>query len=606
MKRQYFFFTIILNIWFSFTSFGQTDDLHQNKPLVLDFPIAFTNETAADNPFTDYRLQVEFTNGNGKFSVPGYYAADGNAAETSATSGGIWRVKFAPGQAGEWKYRVSFKKGPNIAISRDLYSGTPVKPHDGKVGTLKILPARSNGNFFAERGRLQYHKSGYFHTEDGQPVLKIGTNSPENFLAYADIDSTYSYDPEKQYLKTWQPHVKDWKEGDPTWQNGKGKGIIGALNYLASQKMNSIYALTLNIEGDARDIWPFLSHNKSDFLRYDVSKLAQWDIILSHAEDLGIIVQLVTQEKENELILDDGDTGFERKLYYRELIARFAHHKNIIWNMGEENGSAPWWPHGQNDQQRYAMIRYIKDTDPYKNPVVIHTLPEEEMREPILTKLIGFDKLDGVSMQIGNITDIHHDIKKWIELSEQSESEKRWIISMDEIGPWHTGTPNDANNKRLDSLRTHVLWSTLTAGGAGVEWYFGWLKPPNDLNAEDLRSRSKVWNQSAIAKNFFETLPYPEMVNLDNKLESEGGYCFGKEGDLYLIYLIHGGKAVLNMEDQEGEYEVLWFDPRKGGELQKGSVQNIKGGSKSEIGNPPSNENSDWAILIRNKKRPPR
>ena len=61
----------------------------------------------------------------------------------------------------------------------------------------------------------------------------MGTNSPENFLAFADIDSTYSYDSEKRYLKTWEPHVKDWKDGDPTWQNGKGKGIIGALNYLA-------------------------------------------------------------------------------------------------------------------------------------------------------------------------------------------------------------------------------------------------------------------------------------------------------------------------------------------------------------------------------------
>ena len=61
--------------------------------------------------------------------------------------------------------------------------------------------------------------------------------------------------------------------------------------------MNSIYALTLNIEGDARDVWPFLSHRKADFLRYDVSKLAQWDIVFSHAENLGVIIQLVTQEK---------------------------------------------------------------------------------------------------------------------------------------------------------------------------------------------------------------------------------------------------------------------------------------------------------------------
>ncbi len=315
MSRYNLFFHTLLAVCVSYTSFGQ--EHHQNEPLILDFPMTSTTETASENPFTDYRLHVDFKLGDHQFSVPGYYASDGNAAETSASSGGIWRVKFTPDQAGDWHYRVSFMKGPNIAVSQDMYSGTAVPPHDGKEGTLQVMPVKDAGGFFVKRGRLQHHSSGYFHTEDGQPLLKIGTNSPENFLAYADIDSTYSYDPEKNYLKTWQPHVKDWNEGDPTWQNGKGKGAIGALNYLASQGMNAMYALTLNIEGDARDVWPFLSHKKGDFLRYDVSKLAQWDIIFSHAERLGIIIQLVTQEKENELILDDGNTGFERKLYYR-------------------------------------------------------------------------------------------------------------------------------------------------------------------------------------------------------------------------------------------------------------------------------------------------
>jgi hypothetical protein len=596
MKIHKYFVTIILCILASNFSFGQHGVCYQYETLKLDFTIESTTEIASENPFTDFKLQVEFINGDYKFSVPGFYSADGNAAETSAESGGVWRVLFVPNHPGNWSYTVSFKKGRDIATSQDNYYGAPVKPHHEKVGTLKVLPFKSDGKFFEKRGRLQYHKSGYFHTENGKPLLKMGTNSPENFLAYADIDSTYSYDPEKNYLKTWQPHVKDWKEGDPSWQNGKGKGILGALNYLASEKMNALYALTLNIEGDAKDVWPFLSHNRSDFQRYDVSKLAQWDIILSHAEDLGIMVQLVTQEKENELILDDGDTRSVRKLYYRELIARFAHHKNIIWNMGEENGSAPWWPNGQSDQQRYAMMRYVKDTDPYKNPVVIHTLPEEDMREPVLSKLLGFDKLDGVSMQIGTITNIHHDIKKWIGLSKKSE--KPWIVSMDEIGPWHTGSPNDADNTRIDSLRTNVLWSTLTAGGAGVEWYFGWLKPPNDLNAEDLRSRSKMWKQSAIAIDLFDTLPYTEMVSLDDKLTKGSGFCFGKEGEKYLVYLKNGENAVLDLKDNKDNFDVKWYNPRAGGELLKGSISQLTGGSEIDIGKPPSEEKLDWAVVI--------
>ncbi|MFT6880152.1 MAG: hypothetical protein ACI9DJ_000170 [Algoriphagus sp.] len=77
-------------------------------------------------------------------------------------------------------------------------------------------------------------------------------------------------------------------------------------------------------------------------------------------------MNLVTQEKGNKLILDDGCTRLERKLYYRELTSRFGHHKNIMWNVGEENGQVAFWPTGQNDQQRYALIRYLKDHDPVK------------------------------------------------------------------------------------------------------------------------------------------------------------------------------------------------------------------------------------------------
>ena len=172
---------------------------------------------------------------------------------------------------------------------------------------------------------------------------------------------------------------------------------------------------------------------------------------------------------------------------------------------------------------------------------------------------------------------------------------------MDEIGPWHTGAPDDANNTRIDSLRTHVLWSTLTAGGAGVEWYFGWLKPPNDLNAEDLRSRSKVWKQASIARDFFEELPYTEMKNMDDQITTGKGYLFGKENEIYLLYLESIKNTSIDMREAIGEYDVFWFDPRSGGKLQKAKVKAITASKKVELGNPPSNEDSDWVVLIKKK-----
>ncbi len=567
-----------------------------HQPITLDFSATPTSETAAENPFLDYRLQVEFTNGDKTLSIPGFYAADGNAAETGANTGSIWRVIFTPNEPGKWTYKAFFKKGKGIAVSDDPYVGLAVEGQDGKTGSFRVAPASNNATGFEKSGRLTYNGTRYLHTEDGNVILKLGANSPENYLACADIDGTYSYDPNKQFIKTWSAHEQDWKHGDPTWQGDKGKGIIGALNYLASKNMNAVYALTLNIEGDARDIWPFISHERKDFQRYDVSKLAQWDIIFSHAEKLGIIMHLITQEKENELILDDGNTQDTRKLYYRELIARFAHHKNIIWNMGEENGPAPsFWPQGQNDQQRFAMIRYVKEHDPYKNPVLIHTMSERDHRNPIIEPLLGFDKLDGLSMQVSNVYNIHEDIKYWIDLS--AEKKRPWIVSMDEIGPWHTGTNTDQDDPKHDTLRAEVLWSTLMAGGAGVEWYFGWLKPHNDLNAEDWRTRENVWEQTSYAADFFKTLPLSDMKSTDHLLSAPDNYCLSKAGEVYAIYLKNGSPIHLDLGEYTGTYEIKWYNPRSG-EWVKGSIASIQGGGVADLGNPESDRSSDWAIRV--------
>ncbi len=70
------------------------------------------SETDEYNPFFNYRLNVTFKHEkSGKsYVIPGYFAADGKAGMTSATSGNKWRVKFSPDEIGDWSYSVDFKK----------------------------------------------------------------------------------------------------------------------------------------------------------------------------------------------------------------------------------------------------------------------------------------------------------------------------------------------------------------------------------------------------------------------------------------------------------------------------------------------------------------
>ena len=66
--------------------------------------------------------------------------------------------------------------------------------------------------------------------------------------------------------------------------------MIGALNYLASKGMNSVYFLTMNIEGDGKDVYPYTSYEER--FRFDCSKLAQWEIVFDHMDKLGLMQHL--------------------------------------------------------------------------------------------------------------------------------------------------------------------------------------------------------------------------------------------------------------------------------------------------------------------------
>ncbi len=90
------------------------------------------------------------------------------------------------------------------------------------------------------------------------------------------------------------------------------------------------------------------------------------------ADSWGIYLHFKLQETENDdhtrgsgsqpedgrgqETLDRGDLGPERRLYLRELIARYGYLLALNWNLGEENTQTP-------EQQR-AMAAFIRNIDP--------------------------------------------------------------------------------------------------------------------------------------------------------------------------------------------------------------------------------------------------
>ena len=280
-----------------------TGDLRVWTPVEITFDGPNTSEDASPNPFRDFRLDVTFTHSSGpKYVVPGFYAADGKAAESSAASGNKWRVYFTPDREGQWRYSASFRSGDGVALSNNTEAGRATS-FDGASGSFRIGPAQRGAS-----GMLRYVGEHYLQfAGSGKRFLKGGADSPENFLAFAGFDGTFDTRPTanegsplaSDFIHTYEPHVRDWRPGDPVWQGGKGKGIIGALNYLASKGMNSVYFLTYNIDGgDGSDTWMWTGPNERE--RFDVSKLAQWEIVFRHMDRLGLQLHVITQETEND------------------------------------------------------------------------------------------------------------------------------------------------------------------------------------------------------------------------------------------------------------------------------------------------------------------
>lgn len=503
-------------------SFSGETRLWHPIALTLEGPDA--DEAGATNPFTDYAFSVTFTQGNTQMTVPGYFAACGTAAETGCTSGTSWRAHFTPHLQGQWSYEVSFLAGTDVALTG---IGTAVTPFDGETGSFTVGASDKSGADLraADNGRLTQQNSHYLLFADGRPFFKVGADSPENTLAYDDFDATPNRGSRR---KDWWPHLDDYGSSANAsaylWQGSKGQELLGAWTYLAEQGVNAVSFLTFSLGGDDENIFPHLLRvSVTDYNglgrnaqwdsgvhhdRFDVSKLDQWDRVFSYADELGLFLHFKTMETENDQLMDGGAFGRERQIYYRELVARFGHHLALNWNLGEE--------YTLSSQTARDTLAYLDEIDPYDHLRVLHTYPGEwDQRYGPLEG--NQSALTGASIQTGNanFNDVRSTVTEWVSRSRTANDP--WVVALDEPGSAGRGVATDASypNGQLpqtrnqsdnrDAVRGKVLWNTFTAGGAGVEYYYGYQTGCDDLLCQDHETRESKWEDAAIAATFFDT-----------------------------------------------------------------------------------------------------
>lgn len=568
------------------------------RPVTIIFAGPESSETATSpNPFLDIRLTVVFTGpSNQRFVVPGFFDGDGKGGPQGST----WVARFTPDAPGTWQFEGSFRTGAGVAVSLDPDAGIAMSIPDLK-GSFSVAPRDPAAEGFYKWGRLEYAGKHYLKFVDGPYWIRGGTDEPEDFLGYAGFDRTPG-------RHKYSAHVEDWRPGDPDWGDGKGRGIIGALNSLAEQHVNSIYFLTMNIGGDGKDVWPFVSpldpkgNPANDNLHYDTNKLRQWEIVFSHAQRRGIFLHFVFNEaeQENKRELDDGELGPERKLYYREIIARFGHHLALEWNLCEEyNLNFDFGP----DRCR-AFADYLLAIDPYKHPITVHSAgnPVEKLRFTY-----GDSRFSLTSIQL-NQKPIHEVTEAiW---RETRKAGRPLPVSLDEFtldrGQRASHIPvDDAEGHRIEKL-----WPTYFSGGM-IEFILDDLLKTDNFKKPE---RQKLWRYVWYARKFMEEqLPFWEMEPADElaqdgatvpvgigggKTVALGPQVFVRRGDAYAVYLPKGSPSgTLDLGELKGSAELRWYNPRTG-EFE-GTAKPVTGGARTPLGTPPSTPDSDWVVLIK-------
>lgn len=595
------------------------------EPVTLMLEGPSLDERGDLNPFADVRLNWVVSNGEKSWTVPGYFAGCGMAADNGCTSGNVWRAHFVPTEPGTYSWSLAFQSGPDLAIS--AARSEDLSGHGAKG---EFVVAGQSADPIRARGMLQYTGERYYRFSGDRSVFfKFGPDAPENMLAYDGFDAT----PNSKGIsninglrKSWQPHERDMRSAGEAYKWGagaaNGTGLLGMFDYLAGAGANSVSMLLWNAGGDDRNVFPHLLTMAEDEYvaltpaeqwtkglvqdRFDVSKLDQWQRAFSYADSLGLHLHMKLQETENDTFMDGGELGRTRKIYLREMVARFGHFLSLTWNIGEENVQLP------GDVRH--MSSYLAAIDAHEHPIVLHSYPDQKER---YRPLLGPDSsLNGLSLQgrKDDISDLRRDVIDWSNWAELAG--KPMVMAYDEPGSAQGGAGVDPDYpaELLPSAREVIvdpesfmrdgLWNALTAGANGVEAYYGYKTGCSDLDCQDHRTRARLWREGRHGLDFFRQHIGEQVLGMraiDAATSQLDDYVFARPGEIYVI--VPGAEPVtLQMLGMQGRFMVHWYDRANGGELQTGSVAEFAAGRRSvAIGTPPEGGSGKWVALVRAK-----
>jgi hypothetical protein len=507
------------------------------------FETSIETTKAYARPFVDVEVDAIFEKADARWRVPAFWAG-----------GGTWKVRFAPPEPGEYRYRFV----SNDATNADF--ATPAR-------TFVATPAAGD-NPLLRRGFLRVSADArHFEHADGTPFLWLGDTWWKGLCKRIDLAGFEELCADRaakgfNVVQIVCGPYPDENMLEPRWENEAGMPYTT----LDFSVMNPAYF-------DAADA--------------RIAKLVAHDIVPAIVGGWGR-PQAGGQSTINQVGLD----GFKR--HWRHLIARYGA-MPVVWIVGGEasDGNGPW----------AELAEYVRATDPYRHPLTYHA-----PGDPRRSIQAGNERFDFDMVAIGH--DGLNTANETLRLLRASLDQRpaRPALCGEACYERHMQT-------NFEDIQRHLFWTLMLSGAAGHTygaagiWQSSIEGDPGITPIYDYTTwrEGMAYPGSAQlgrAKELLEELPWQRMQPHPEWVDG-GAFAAGIAGgtgpELIVAYLPKrgiydwSGFRVLTL-DPSARYDAFWFDPASGRRFALGTVT-----GEANWSTPPVPSPQDWVLVLRRR-----
>ncbi len=548
----------------SFSQSAQTLDAYDFVEIT-----AHVSRPRAASPFTGAVIigNFQLAGGQERRRVEGFCDAE---------DGSVYRVRFMPSIPGDYSYSVEYRQG----LSRRSSKGTFHVINGHRRGPIRVDAGNrwhfvweGTGEHYFFNGTTAYWLAGWRDDRVIESSIDRLWRLKINRLRVTVAGRTDVYYGEPVMAgESWTPLVTPWAQGrgphylhlagrfGQRYGMGLGQGLFDSL-------------ATIGLPGD-------IYHPGFDYRRFLVSYWQKFERLLRFARDRDVIVSLVLDMNDSHIHPPPGSRDERR--FIRYAVARFGAFSNITWDLGDDLDRY------RDDEWTHVTGTLIKEWDPYQHLATSH--PVDNVHQDRTS-----DWFDFTSLQDWSRT--QHAFM--LAQRQQQSRSGRIIPQTNEEYGYEDHYPNWAEGAGADSADTlrRMAWEIVMAGGyqttgetarRGTHIWpdtgGGWMNGRGDDSMTMLQGYAHLV-EFFTGFEWWKTEPHDELVN-------NGNYCLAQRGEIYAIYLPHGGNVTVRISP--GRYTVQALNAITGVKKQLAPVTE---GTSSWTS--PLLDGSDAAILLR-------